>query len=83
MGTAAGTVANAGSAARARAAAGKNPAPGSAATLGATGTPARTPVAAQSIGGQHLTATPLATVAALDPQEARTYSNDAPPGRTN
>jgi cytochrome c-type biogenesis protein CcmH/NrfG len=28
-------------------------------------------------------ATPLATVAALEPQEARTYSNEAPPGRTN
>jgi cytochrome c-type biogenesis protein CcmH/NrfG len=28
-------------------------------------------------------ATPLATVAALEPQEARTYSNDAPPGRSN
>jgi len=28
-------------------------------------------------------APPLATVAALEPQEARTYSNDAPPGRTN
>jgi cytochrome c-type biogenesis protein CcmH/NrfG len=28
-------------------------------------------------------APPLATVAALEPQEPRTYSNDAPPGRSN
>jgi len=28
-------------------------------------------------------ATPVATVAALEPQETRTYSNDAPAGRTN
>jgi predicted Zn-dependent protease len=27
--------------------------------------------------------TPVATVASLEPQEARTFSNDAPPGRTN
>jgi hypothetical protein len=26
---------------------------------------------------------PVATVASLEPQPARTYSNDAPPGRTN
>jgi cytochrome c-type biogenesis protein CcmH/NrfG len=56
--------------------------------------PKRTPVAgtvanarsaarAQSGAGQHLTPTPVATVAALEPQEARTYSNDAPAGRTN
>jgi cytochrome c-type biogenesis protein CcmH/NrfG len=73
---AAGTVANAGSAASPRA--GKNTAAGSAATLAAAGTPAR----ASAIGGQ-LTATPLATIAALEPQQARTYSNEAPPGRTN
>jgi tetratricopeptide (TPR) repeat protein len=30
-----------------------------------------------------LAATPTAAVAALAPQEARTYSNDAPPGQTN
>jgi cytochrome c-type biogenesis protein CcmH/NrfG len=29
------------------------------------------------------TVAPVATVAALDPQETRTYSNDAPAGRTN
>jgi tetratricopeptide (TPR) repeat protein len=79
----AGTVASAGSATGARHASGKNLASGSAATLAATGTPARAPHSAQSSGGQHPTAAPLATVAALDPQEARTYSNDAPPGRTN
>ncbi|MBS0420536.1 MAG: tetratricopeptide repeat protein [Proteobacteria bacterium] len=33
-------------------------------------------------GGQHLTATPTAAIAALAP-EAKTYSNDAPPGQTN
>jgi predicted Zn-dependent protease len=37
----------------------------------------------QSSGSQHQTATPLPTVAALAPQETRTYSNDAPPGQTN
>jgi tetratricopeptide (TPR) repeat protein len=78
-GTVAGTAAGAGAAARARQASAKNAGPESAASLAA----ARTPVGAQAIGGQHLTTTPLATVAALDPQEARTYSNDAPPGRTN
>jgi cytochrome c-type biogenesis protein CcmH/NrfG len=78
---AASTVANAGTAPRTRAAPGKNPAPGSA-TLAATGTPTRAP-GAQSSGAQHLTAMPLATIAALEPQETRTYSNDAPPGRTN
>jgi predicted Zn-dependent protease len=39
--------------------------------------------APQSSAGQHLTATPVATVAALAPSEPKTYSNDAPPGRTN
>lgn len=34
-------------------------------------------------GGQHLTATPVTSVAALEPPESRTYSNDAPAGRTN
>ena len=38
---------------------------------------------AQPDGGQHLTATPTATVAALSPPEGKTYSNDAPPGQTN
>jgi Flp pilus assembly protein TadD len=38
---------------------------------------------AQPNGGQHLTATPTATVAALSPPEAKTYSNEAPPGQTN
>ena len=38
---------------------------------------------AQPNGGQHLTATPTATVAALSPPESKTYSNDAPPGQTN
>jgi predicted Zn-dependent protease len=37
----------------------------------------------QSSGGQHLTATPVATVAALTPPESKTYSNDAPAGRSN
>lgn len=55
---------------------------GSAATL-AAGTPTRALPGAQSSGGQHLTTTPLATIAALEPQDPRTYSNDAPPGRTN
>jgi cytochrome c-type biogenesis protein CcmH/NrfG len=41
----------------------------------------RPPSGAPLPGGQHLTATPLATIAALEPQ--RTYSNDAPAGRTN
>lgn len=39
--------------------------------------------APQPNGGQHLTATPTASVAALTPPENRTYSNDAPPGQTN
>jgi predicted Zn-dependent protease len=68
---------------RARAAASKTLPPGSVAALAAAGTPTRPPASAQLPGGQHLTATPLATVAALEPQEPRTYSNDAPPGRTN
>jgi len=38
---------------------------------------------AQPNGGQHLTATPTAALAALSPSETRTYSNDAPPGQTN
>jgi cytochrome c-type biogenesis protein CcmH/NrfG len=74
-------IAKAGSAARVRPAPGKNPAAESA-TLAAAGAPTRAP-GAQLTDGQHLTATPLATVAALEPREARTYSNDAPPGRTN
>jgi tetratricopeptide (TPR) repeat protein len=83
----AGTAANAsavatpGSAGSARPASGKNTAAGPA-TL-AAGTAARARPGARSSAGQHLTATPLATVAALKPQETRTYSNDAPPGRTN
>jgi hypothetical protein len=80
--SAAGTVANAGSPARAGPAAGKSTAAGSA-TLAAAAAPARPPPGAQSSAGQHLRATPLATVAALEPQESRTYSNDAPPGRSN
>jgi hypothetical protein len=82
VGPAASTSASASSAVRARQTSAKNPPPGSTATLAAAGTPRATP-GAKSSGGQHLTATPLATVAALEPQEARTYSNDAPPGRTN
>jgi cytochrome c-type biogenesis protein CcmH/NrfG len=81
----AGTAANASAVATpgsARPASGKNTAPGLA-TLAAAGTAARARPGAQSSGEQHLTATPLATVAALEPQETRTYSNDAPPGRTN
>jgi len=39
--------------------------------------------APQPNGGQHLTATPIASVAALTPPENKTYSNDAPPGQTN
>jgi cytochrome c-type biogenesis protein CcmH/NrfG len=84
----AGTAANAsavatpGSAARARPAPGKSTAP-VLATLATAGTAVRTRPGAQSSAGQHLTAMPLATVAALEPQETRTYSNDAPPGRTN
>jgi tetratricopeptide (TPR) repeat protein len=37
---------------------------------------------AQSNAGQHLT-TPVATMAALEAPETKTYSNDAPPGRSN
>jgi hypothetical protein len=77
----AGAVASTGSAARARPASAKTP--GSPAALAAGGTPAQARPGAQSSGRQHLTATPLATVAALEPQEVRTYSNEAPPGRTN
>ena len=44
--------------------------------------PTRAPTP-QSSGGQHLTVTPVATVAALTPPETKTYSNDAPPGRSN
>jgi predicted Zn-dependent protease len=51
-------------------------------TAGA-GTPTRARPGAQSSGGQHPTSAPLATLAALEPQEMRTYSNDAPPGRSN
>jgi cytochrome c-type biogenesis protein CcmH/NrfG len=43
----------------------------------------RPPPPAKASTGQHLTATPTATVAALSPPESRTYSNDAPPGQTN
>jgi tetratricopeptide (TPR) repeat protein len=48
--------------------------------------PSAKPVVApapQHNGGQHLTATPLASVAALAGTETKTYSNDAPPGQTN
>jgi len=38
---------------------------------------------AQPNGGQHLTATPTAALAALSPPETKIYSNDAPPGQTN
>jgi cytochrome c-type biogenesis protein CcmH/NrfG len=44
--------------------------------------PATTP-APQSSEGQHLPATPVTRVAALEPHENKTYSNDAPAGRTN
>jgi predicted Zn-dependent protease len=74
----AGNGAGTGSAPRGRPASGKHAAAGSS-TLAAAGAPA----GAHSSGGEHLTPTPLATVAALEPQQARTYSNDAPPGRTN
>jgi hypothetical protein len=58
---------------------------GTVATTGsaAPGTPTQGRPGVQSSANQRLTATPLATVAALEPQEARTYSNEAPPGRTN
>jgi cytochrome c-type biogenesis protein CcmH/NrfG len=78
--TAAGAAANAGSSARTRPAAGKS---GPGATLAATSTPTRAPAGTRSSRGQHPPTPALATVAALQPQEARTYSNDAPPGRTN
>lgn len=78
--TGAASFASAGSPARARPASSNNQ--GSAATLAATNSPTP-PTGAQSSGGQHPTAPPLATVAALEPQDPRTYSNDAPPGRTN
>jgi predicted Zn-dependent protease len=39
--------------------------------------------APQPNGGQHLTTTPIASVAALAGTETKTYSNDAPPGQTN
>jgi cytochrome c-type biogenesis protein CcmH/NrfG len=45
--------------------------------------PPPSPLSAQANGGQHLTATPTAAVAALSPPESKTYSNDAPPGQTN
>ncbi len=44
--------------------------------------PAVTP-SPQPTGGQHLTAAPLAGVAALAGNDNKTYSNDAPPGQTN
>jgi Flp pilus assembly protein TadD len=58
------------------------------ATVAATAgqNPSAKPVVApapQPNGGQHLTATPLASVAALAGTETKTYSNDAPPGQTN
>jgi len=77
------TVANTRGAARPRAASSKNPADGSPATLAAADTPTRKATGAQLPGGQHLTTPPLATIASLEPQQPRTYSNDAPPGRTN
>jgi predicted Zn-dependent protease len=62
---------------------GKNTAAGSVPTLAAADTLTAPPPGAQLPGGQHLTTAPLATVAALEPQPPRTYSNEAPPGRTN
>jgi predicted Zn-dependent protease len=53
-----------------------------AASPNASPNPATTP-APRSGGGQHLPATPIARVAALEPHENKTYSNDAPAGRTN
>ena len=61
----------------------KKPASGPPATLAAVGTPTRPPTSVQLPGSQHLTTPSLATIAALEPQQPRTYSNDAPPGRTN
>jgi hypothetical protein len=59
-------------------------APAADATVAAAVTPPKPPVAqAPPNGGQHLTATPVASVAALAGTENRTYSNDAPPGQTN
>jgi predicted Zn-dependent protease len=54
--------------------------PAAAATVANAAAPARTrPAPATSPA----TAPPVATLAALEPQETRTYSNDAPAGRTN
>jgi predicted Zn-dependent protease len=39
--------------------------------------------APQPNGGQHLTTTPVASVAGLAGTQIKTYSNDAPPGQTN
>jgi Flp pilus assembly protein TadD len=83
------TVASADSASRRPTASGASTTAGSIAAAGmplrsGTGAPARpTSPGAQSSGGQHLTPTRVASVAALEPSEARTYSNDAPAGRTN
>jgi cytochrome c-type biogenesis protein CcmH/NrfG len=46
-------------------------------------TPPAKDTAPQLNGGQRLTATPTAAVAALSPTETKTYSNDAQPGQTN
>jgi cytochrome c-type biogenesis protein CcmH/NrfG len=57
----------------------RTPAATGVATAGST--PHSRPASAKTTAAT--SATPLATVAALEPQEARTYSNEAPPGRTN
>ena len=58
--------------------------------VAANARPANTPgshsgqtAATQPNGGQRLTATPTAAVAALSPPDPKIYSNDAPPGQTN
>jgi tetratricopeptide (TPR) repeat protein len=52
------------------------------ATVAANRAGAKSTSGLQPNGGQHLTATPAAAIAALAP-ESKTYSNDAPPGQTN
>jgi cytochrome c-type biogenesis protein CcmH/NrfG len=77
--TAAGTAAATGRAGRQRA-------PAVAANARQANTPGDNPgqtAAGQPNGGQRLTATPTAAVAALSPPDPKTYSNDAPPGQTN
>jgi cytochrome c-type biogenesis protein CcmH/NrfG len=56
--------------------------PATATVANASPTRARPASAKDSAVGTD-TVAPVATVAALDPQETRTYSNDAPAGRTN